>query len=259
MPDNDLPVVKYVVRHLEGEEGRTHPCVHLITFGSSYGKTEVVGFHVVLELDLSKNQAPPENLCERLTGQHQELSDSFFSFRKNEDEFHHALAMLRREIREEMKLQPPGRCIAFLINCTIGRHRSVAMAERLARAVATLEGSKAKCLHLDLRKGMKEQAQTAARVHFTELSGNERVRGHTRSKQKAKTKSEARVSERAPGRAASTADAALPPREAPLRGRKPSRGTAKPVERPYPRQRENVGRLVGPWRRDETRSRRLPS
>lgn len=46
--------------------------------------------------------------------------------------------------------------MAVLVKCTIGMHRSVAMAEKLAEEVARWKGVKVFCEHLDLNDAIAE-------------------------------------------------------------------------------------------------------
>ena len=242
LPATDLPTVTYTIRHPEGEEARTRPCVHLITYGHEYGKPQVLNFDSVLKLDLSGLEAPPRDLCDHFTGQDTLLVNSFFSVPANEKTFENALAELRYEIRKEAKRQPPGRCIAFRINCTIGRHRSVAMAERLAKAVASMDFSRAECLHLDLKKGSKPPSEDAVQKSFT-LPMNtaqampETHRGFPMPK------------------GAGIADTAHYRREGPSQNKIVSLET-RPFRQPGNQEHENSGRSARP-RREEGRSRRL--
>ena len=264
MPVTNLPkakstVSKYIVRHHGGDEARKRPCVHFITFGSDYGWTKVgkrSGFDVVLKLDLSSHQPPPPELCNRFTGQDPVLANSFFSIQENKEAFNDALAKLKKEIWAEEKRQLPGCCIAFRINCTVGRHRSVAMAEKLAMTVASFEGSKAECLHLDLGKGMDPQAAHPIRISFT-VPEKELARRRTGSGQPVEETSEIRMSEVRARRTVATAGPVLTPTEAPLRNQAVSWGPTRLVSQPDPRLRKDVHRSAGQWRGDEDRGRRL--
>ena len=217
MPDKVLPVAKYFVRHSVDNGAHIRSCVHFITYGLSYGPTSVIGFPLLFDLNLSKHQPPPEDLCDRYDGLDKVLADSFFSIRANEDEYHTAVAKIKEALDQVWRLKPPGGCVACLIHCNIGRHRSVAMAERLARKVRSWDGHKAECLHLDLRKGRKTRPESAARVNPTEVSEYKPARGRTRSWHPVKATSETQVSEKRRRKAATTADAMLPPRDASLR------------------------------------------
>lgn len=207
MPRETLPTKEFSIRHREGKETRFRPCVHFVTYGRNYGPPQI-HFPTVLTLDLSKNEPPPERLCERLTRLVYEIADSFFSFESNDLEFYNAL----NEIQHQMRSRPRGGCVAVLINCMEGIHRSVAMAERLARAVRSRNGPKAECLHLDLGKGMKIRPESAARMGAMGISEDIPPRGRRRSRHKARATSEARGSEDRRRGAVATADAVLPMR-----------------------------------------------
>ena len=259
MPDKLLPVAKYFVRHPVGNGAHVRSCVHFITYGLSYGPTNVIGFPLLFDLDLSQHQPPPEDLCDKFDGLDRVLADSFFSIRANEDEYHRAVAKVKEALDQAWRLKPPGGCVACLIHCNIGRHRSVAMAERLAKKVRSWDGHKAECLHLDLRKGQKTQPKYAARAKPTDVSEHEPARERTRSRHQVQATSETQVSETRRRRAAVTPDAILPPREAPLRETKVLWVKTIPVEELYSRQRETDGRSARPWGEHETQSKRLSS
>ena len=227
------------MRHPGGNEARIRPCVHFITFGRDYGKTEVF-FPTVLTLDLCEYQPPPQHLCEEFTGLDDEILDSFFSIPANESKFHKALA----ELRETIKLRPQRGCVAYVINCTAGMHRSVSMARRLAREVSKVDGFKTECLHLDLAKGMNAQAKKAAKEGGTEVSENTPARGRSRSRHKTHATTGAQVSQEKPRE---SVDAVLPAIEGPPRRKAISWGTTLPIGELHPQQGEIAGRSAGPW------------
>ncbi|KAL9074451.1 MAG: hypothetical protein Q9161_002239 [Pseudevernia consocians] len=251
LPDKKLPVTKFILRHPEGNEARTCPCVHFITFGRDYGKTKVL-FPTVLTLDLCEYEPPPPHLCEKFTGLDDEIVDSFFSIPANESKFHEALA----ELRETIKLRSQRGCVAYVINCTAGMHRSVSMARRLAREVRKVDGFKTECLHLDLAKGIDAQAKKAAKPRGTEMSENTPARGRSRLRHKTHKTTGAQVNQERPR---ASADAVLPAIEAPPREKPLSWGTTLPIGALHPQQSEIAGRSAGPWEKVESRRRRLSS
>lgn len=196
------------MKHLHGHESHLRPCVHFITFGLNHGPVQI-RFPTILSLDLSKHLPPPEHLCSRFNGLHPIIVHSFFSIEANEAEFHRALA----ELRGTVKAMPQGGCVAYAINCTAGRHRSVAMAERLKDEVRHRYGYKAECLHLDLMKGGDVRDENLARVDAWERLEDMPERGRRRSRYEEPARSEARVRENGPrGAATTTTDARLPTR-----------------------------------------------
>ena len=135
---------------------------------------------VLIDLDLSQHQPPPGDLCERYTGQDKELANSFFSEKANEAEYHRTLGQIWERLHQESKHKPPGSCVACMIHCHIGRHRSVAMAERLAMAVASWGGYEVGGLHVDLKKGAKTQAESGGCVRWRYEMANQREDVHAR-------------------------------------------------------------------------------
>ena len=276
------PVERIVLNHREGSISGDHQCVHLITYGLFHGSTGT-RFPTVLQLDLSKHEPPQEDLCERFTGMDKEIEEAFFAIRQNEDEYQSALKWLGQKLRG----WPQGGCVAVLINCWMGRHRSVAMAERLAKELNSWAGFKAECAHLDLGKDMEKQARSAARVGAVDLPGSTSARGRSRSRHEGPANSEGRTNERRPRGIVAEADTEVHTREASFDARKTigtrghvgqthsqaretagdsreivhrtmvSRGLAIPEERQNP-QRETGGRPAGLWRQAGENSGRPP-
>ena len=248
MPKEVLPLAKYTWTHLGGYQPHIHTCVHFITYGRAYGPTNASGVPVIFDLDLSKHWAPPAKLCDEFTGLNKELADSFFSNRANDDEYYRALRNFDARMEQIRKLEPPGGCVACLVHCNIGRHRSVAMTERLSKEVGYRKGFKAECLHLDINKGNRADTK--------EMSKDEPARGRSRSRHPIRDPSEKQTSRR---RSTTTAHAVLPTRDAPSSEQRVSRARTGPME-PYLRQHESTGRLAVPREEEyEMRHRRLSS
>lgn len=250
--DQNLPVRKFFIRPPESNEARLRPSVYFITYGLRYGPTGIF-FRTVLTLDLSNDPPPPQYLCERFTGLDKKLSDSFFSIPTNEATFLQAL----KKLREGMKTMPKEGYVAVAINCTLGRHRSVTMADRLAMEVSRVDGFYAECLHLDIEKGGKVKVENSARLSPQDMSEDIPARKRTPLKYKAQAMSEVRVSEKRSRGAAATADAVLSSREPPVRKTIKWEMTELERRERHTQQRESIGRSADPWNKDEDQSRRL--
>ena len=233
------PVERIVLNHREGSISGGDQCLHLITYGLFHGSTGT-RFPTVLQLDLSKHEPPPEDLCERFTGMDKEIKEAFFAIRQNEDEYQSALKWLGQKLRG----WPRGGCVAVLINCWMGRHRSVAMAERLAKELTSWAGFRAECAHLDLGKDVERQARSAARMGAVLSPGSMSARGRSRSRHEVPANSEVRTNERSRGTVAE-ADTEVHTREASVDARK-TIGTRGHVGPPHSQARETAGRLVDP-------------
>ena len=231
-------VQRIVLSHREGSRSGRDQCVHLITYGLVHGSTGT-RFSTVMELDLSEYEPPAQHLCERFTGMDKEISEAFFSIRKNEAEFQSAL----KSLAQKLKGWPRGGCVAVLINCQMGRHRSVAMAERLAKELNSWIGFRAECAHLDLGRNMERQARSAARVGAVDLPGSISARGRSRSRHEVLASSEGRTNERRPRGTAAEADREVHPREAPFDA-KQAICTRGPVGQQHSQGRETAGRSV---------------
>lgn len=133
-----------------GTSTRTHPSsqtlhLHILTFGLSHGPPHIPpSLPVLLHLNLLSLPAPPRHLLSRYTGASPILASAFFSipghesiYRDMRDELEDRLletlsdAVHWRRGREGER-ERERRCVAVLVNCRGGMHRSVAVAERLA-------------------------------------------------------------------------------------------------------------------------------
>ena len=99
-------------------------------------------------------QTPPRHLLDMYTGASPALAHAFFSIRDHELMYRNTFLGVIEQL--EMLLSNPrlrpGRCVAILINCTAGMHRSVAVAERMARDVHNdlrEHGARVEVEHLD--------------------------------------------------------------------------------------------------------------
>ncbi|CAF9939728.1 hypothetical protein IMSHALPRED_001612 [Imshaugia aleurites] len=249
----DLPVARFSIGHRHSNETRSSPCVHFITFGSAYERPQVRHSPVVLEVDLSNLEPPSDHLLERFNGLDEEIVESFFSKERNEAKFHRTFQKLKHEIKGR------GRgCVTVLINCTAGRHRSVAMAERLATELRW-HGFNAECLHLDILKANNIQAENEASGGAAEKSANTQERERRRSRHRAEVIWQRRIPEWILEGAAAAADKELHWREASLRKRTVSRRTSIPVGEPHTQQRKTAGESVGRRVKFEDRDRGLSS
>lgn len=94
---------------------------------------------VILRMDCSTMLPPPKELCLQYCGLDRELSDWLFSHQEYRVRFKRALD----RIEDGIEAWRPGRDgprLCVIVNCQAGVHRSVAMAERLARKVNTWRG-----------------------------------------------------------------------------------------------------------------------
>ena len=119
---------------------------------------------VLARLDCRAMQPPPRHLLDMYTGASATLAHAFFSIPGHETIYRDAYLALEDELgmlltNRNPRLRPGG-CVAMLINCTAGMHRSVAMAERLARDVQDFwreDGVVVEVEHLDtdIDRGMR--------------------------------------------------------------------------------------------------------
>lgn len=148
-------------------------CLHLITFGSYRGSPEIP-VPVILHFDISRMRPPSRDLRQRYTGASSRLAASFFSLPGHESYYQSMLAELRDRLLEVLSdpefRRSSGRhgggCVAVLLNCRAGMHRSVAVAERLAGDVESWRwrGVRVGVEHLDtdIERGIKRETRARA-------------------------------------------------------------------------------------------------
>lgn len=96
---------------------------------------------------------PDEYFLHRWHGLNPELARAFFAFPANENAYREALGLLE----SQLDLVPAHVThVAVLTSCRAGMHRSVAMAERLAKEVSRWHGVRVEnCKHLDLEDSIR--------------------------------------------------------------------------------------------------------
>lgn len=134
-------------------------CMHIITYGQKYDRIpHVKGTDTIVQVDCTRLVPPPPNICKIKTGLDIEVASDFFSRRANQAVFEDKL----HEIEEFLDANPKREgCVAVLVSCHYGVHRSVVMAERLAIEVKRRNGIKVECKHLDLGKGIEKMQRAA--------------------------------------------------------------------------------------------------
>lgn len=158
-------------------------CIHIITYGKSRGKP-AIPLPTLFALDCLNTEPPPAAIRERYTGADPELADLYFSNPLHEKLFREVLDRLEVRILNGPFLS--GGCAAVVVNCMsgtyvtsispflkfgtffskispfvsdqgnllttnifTGKHRSVAMAERLAKELAQWDRVTVQLEHLD--------------------------------------------------------------------------------------------------------------
>lgn len=170
-------------------------CLHLITFGSYRGPPEIP-IPIILHLDISTMRPPSRDLRQRYTGASPRLAAYFFSLPGHESYYRSMLAALRDQLLEVLSdpefrrssERHGSRCVAVMLNCRAGMHRSVAVAERLARDVESWRwrGLRVGVEHLDtdIERGIKRERRARAgrcgiRTPQNEGSGARYQAGHS--------------------------------------------------------------------------------
>lgn len=126
-----------------------------------------------MTLDLSTMQAPPRHLCDRFTGINPEISQSYFAVPGHEAHYLNVMRTLENVLRD-VYANPASRsgsdCLAVLVNCRAGMHRSVAVAERMARDVERNYGGEGvvvvvEHLDTDVQRGVRRVQRARAGMH----------------------------------------------------------------------------------------------
>ena len=127
--------------------------------------------NLIYEVDCSQLPPPPKHLCRTGTGLDDEVATAFWHHRQNEDRYRQAAEDIC-EIIQSLSRQEPGRkrSVSVAVFCKAGMHRSVAMAERLARHFGTRYGGVMvlKPRHYDLAAGVRRQQARLEKAQLRE-------------------------------------------------------------------------------------------
>lgn len=129
----------------------------LISFGFRYGIPEQAG--LVLDARGLENPFYVPQLKE-LSGLDREVEDYIFSFSDSGTLYEAFVQLIRLELRLYGKKEKETLCVA--VGCTGGRHRSVAMAQRLYASLCA-QGYDVTVYHRDLKK---ERERRPAECHL---------------------------------------------------------------------------------------------
>ena len=135
-----------------GSKGHHGLCMHFYTYGQSLRREPRLSHSTIFRVNCIKLKPPAGHICEEHTGLDKKVADSFFSYSANERRFQEALDQVQHFLD---KHDDHIGCVAIMVSCYWGVHRSVAMAERLATVVEKWTGLSVHCRHLDLGKGIE--------------------------------------------------------------------------------------------------------
>lgn len=110
----------------------------------------------LMTINCSRLYAPPFGLQTRYTGLDYQISSGFFAHSRTEDAYENALDQLYYSVKCWTPKSDLGEEVAVLVKSTMGMHRSVVMAEKLAEEVVRWKGVKVFCEHLDLNDAIAE-------------------------------------------------------------------------------------------------------
>jgi len=150
-------------------------CIHVYSFGHWYKSIPAFKYPVIKHVECVTLDAPSRELCHRYTGKDRVLSEAFFSNPKNEAVFRSEMASIDEELDRNT---PSDRCLTVLVSCQLGMHRSVAMAERIAKE---LRGRRFKTTikHVDLEESMRvrrDRREAAKEKTARETAARDEVR-----------------------------------------------------------------------------------
>lgn len=127
--------------------------IYFVTYGQKYRRREPRRQQAptIGSIDCADLPAPPRDICRAYTGLDTVVSRDLFSHPESVAMFEDALNMIEDDLNGGRASR---RSVTVLVSCTAGMHRSVAMAERLAREVGSWRHVTAKARHLDLEEGL---------------------------------------------------------------------------------------------------------
>ena len=132
-------------------------CMHIVTFGQCYRRNvHIKDAEIINSVDCARLRPPPREICAEHTGLDQQVSNIFFSDEQNNAVFHQKLHEIQAWIATHPKHNG---CVAVLVSCRIGVHRSVAMAERLAKELRRRNGIMVTTKHLDKHLWVKKKME----------------------------------------------------------------------------------------------------
>ncbi len=138
-----------------------HPplTIHVLSYSKDIGRPQLL--IPTFKFDVSKLSPPEKGIQERFTGRDPELANTFFNTADHEAQYQAMLADTKDTIRRwRCRTKPLSDEVAVLVGCHAGMHRSVAIAERLAKDMAGWHGpgvDSVRCLHMDLGESWIKQ------------------------------------------------------------------------------------------------------
>ena len=143
-----------------GSKGHHGLCMHFYTYGRSLRSEPRLSYPTIIRVNCATLKPPADHICEGHTGLDFKVADTFFSNPNNETRYQRALDQIQHFLD---KHDDHIGCVAVMISCYYGVHRSVAMAERLATDIERWTGLSVHCRHLDLGKGIEWQKRAKER------------------------------------------------------------------------------------------------
>ena len=146
-------------------------CMHFYTYGQSLRSEPKLSEPTIIRVNCVRLKPPPDYICEGRTGLDRKVADNFFSNSKNQRCYQKALDQVEDFLDQvEHYLDRHDNdigCVAIMVSCYIGVHRSVAMAERLATDIEKRwTGLSVHCRHLDLGKEIERQRRAKYREGY---------------------------------------------------------------------------------------------
>ncbi|KAL8916086.1 MAG: hypothetical protein Q9208_008711, partial [Pyrenodesmia sp. 3 TL-2023] len=117
---------------------RRNVTIDFITCGRRF-QPDTRGTPCILRLSCINMKPPPSEMCRRCNGLDRELSDWLFRHGEYQEVCDRALDKIERAV-DRWRPERHGPRLVAVIKCRAGVHRSVAMAEELARTVERWDG-----------------------------------------------------------------------------------------------------------------------
>ncbi|KAL9120946.1 MAG: hypothetical protein Q9187_002496 [Circinaria calcarea] len=131
--------------------------VQFLSYGQSQ-RPHPTDSNIIYRVDCSRLPPPPHHLCEVTTGLDVETAEAFWTRGTNNEYYHRVVGEINKALH--VAWNEKNKVVIVAVFCMLGMHRSVAMADRLAKHFARFLGlSVLEPRHLDLAARIKRQRE----------------------------------------------------------------------------------------------------
>lgn len=132
-------------------------CIHFYTYGEENHYThdvDGINFQVISHIKATRFASPSIKVQKNHTGLDAEVATAIFGIEANRKLYRRILTDTTKDLD---KIASLGGCVSILMYSTAGMHRSVAVAERLAKDLKRTKGWEVQCKHLDMEQGAADE------------------------------------------------------------------------------------------------------